>query len=1829
MGFDSNILLNATEFILSLRDQASGGFAFAKGNQPTLMGTCYAIHALEFLDSLNSLSSVEREKTVGFIMNCCRKDGTFQDPLFKPFQIATRQHDEDYFLHESTCFAQNALDAMGAPSPPKRDFPKSLLTASGLEAEFDSYNWGDPHLNSNRVMFWMAQFAHEVERHHRVDLLSLIDAGLDWIDAHQSSETGLWSGPVKTGLSEAMAATFHYTFFYFYRKRPLMYPERIIDSCLSLQKEDGLFSRGESVGQTCLDYDAIDLLAKASLLTEYRLQDVIKAFFSAKSALMRLANEDGGFANIKKIRVGNTFKSASGLYHTGLTICSCDNTESNSFSTWFRLLALSLCSQFEWINGEPDKYLRFRRLPWLGHNDVNAIRSLCNNYKCAYGSIYTKYKDILESKSPQNMNNEHFSQNEIERGVNMSVTGNQQLDTGFVNKNNKNFKGTSNRKGVSVIIVSNNSNNQLDKLLSSFFEVNTYSPIEVVIVDRNGSTNINSLAAKYAKMAFIKIIRQTEKNIFSELLNIVADNTMCSFFLIINKDIFYCNDILEKALKELKNLDIDAVKFVKNTKNKWDFQRISLQDHFKSDIEEYPFLCSKSFFQSKENKNKENMPTNDYYFLPNNDLNKIEKQGAVEGSIEELKDGKLLGWIANSNNYNKSLNVTLFIDDQEIIKKNANLYRNDIQISDIYSGKHGFKLDVPLSYCDGRSHFIIIEAIENNALVGSLKTNMYFSSALPFPKNIKKFPITIKNKPKVSIVVPAFNVEEFLAEALLSLIEHNMHDMEIIVINDGSTDNTGQICEYYAHIDKRIRYIELFKNRGYGYACNLGIKASSGYYLSILEPDDFVDRKTYKHAYEEASKNDLDWVRFGFILYSNGEIRESSYYKVLNQHKVPFNRVININEFPGLYPSQPTVWGFLYKRNFLIDNNIWFLETPGASYQDNSFWYKILSLSKKVMLLDKQYYYYRQHPGQSINNVTKVNAPIDELKEMRDFCNSVIKKQYPEEKYKTLYLQVINRSLDYFNLHFKRLRLDLKPVFYENFQLFLYETLFSNKNVDYYYKKLISRRAEVFNQIKSAKTYGEYLYQQGLYPVNGDLKILEEKIKDQMIPVERLTPPFQHMFYGYFDIKAMDYRCNSHLAIKVPFMHRLPKADDMADICLIDRLGNIETVANTNCWNFQQGCFLQFLPSSDKLIIYNIFDEKRNNYGSVIYDISDKKVTKILPLPIASISPNGNEALSINFSRLYDYRPGYGYSNIKDPHFNEIAPSEDGIFIMDLETGEKRLLVSYHTLWEKFSKGTSVENDKILVNHINFNTDGSKIIFLLRYFSNTAPWPTTTVVMDSNGTNIKKIFGFGSHYHWKNSEELVISGEDIFYKEDRKKMTAYNINSITGEYYPIDKQFFSGDGHCSYSPKRRYLLYDSYSTIENPYKKLMIYDINLNKGIVLGQFFSDHNLYHNIGDIRCDLHPRWSANGEYITFDSIHEGFRGIYRIKVKDAIKQLNKNPHVYIKKNENNLDSLGPYIYSKSKVNNPKVSIALPLYNTANYLPKCLDSVINQSLKDIEIILIDDCSPDNSIDIARNYQKIDDRIHIIRHPRNLGLGGVRNTSIYNAKAEYIGMIDSDDFIDKDMYKIMYNKAIENNVDMVVCGVKKVYENNSEKISNFVKYDKEQIITNCFDSYMRSNTIIPAVYQKLFRKDIYIKNKIFFPNNVYHQDIATIPKYVFYCNNILLLRESLYYYLQREGSAVSSISQKHIDSVFTVVRTVKQFLEDKGIYKKYKREFYEKIFYQRAIKYHLLRIANNSQNSKDMFYYIKESLNKVFDEVDIDDMLSIITKNDIHNMFK
>ena len=273
---------------------------------------------------------------------------------------------------------------------------------------------------------------------------------------------------------------------------------------------------------------------------------------------------------------------------------------------------------------------------------------------------------------------------------------------------------------------------------------------------------------------------------------------------------------------------------------------------------------------------------------------------------------------------------------------------------------------------------------------------------------------------KVSIVVPVYNNEKYLNQCLDSICSQTLKDIEIILVNDGSTDSSPDICEEYAKLDNRIRVVHN-KNAGMGNAYNTGIKLATGEYVGFIESDDFIDKHTYEDLYHLASKNNADIVKADWFNYTENYCEKSPALLFSNSYDV-----IAPSQIPWILTFQATVWSAIYKRDFIINKNIYFLETPGASYQDVGFTYKALTQAESIILSPNAYYYYRQdNENASIKSKGKLEAIFNEYREVDRFLN-----ENPSIKEWANTDKLVKQYIDY-NWNFNRIDDSLKAEFIE------------------------------------------------------------------------------------------------------------------------------------------------------------------------------------------------------------------------------------------------------------------------------------------------------------------------------------------------------------------------------------------------------------------------------------------------------------------------------------------------------------------------------------------------------------------------------------------------------------------------------------------------------------------------------------------------------------------------------------------------------------------------------------------------------------------------------
>ncbi|WP_407431826.1 glycosyltransferase [Methanobrevibacter sp.] len=305
-------------------------------------------------------------------------------------------------------------------------------------------------------------------------------------------------------------------------------------------------------------------------------------------------------------------------------------------------------------------------------------------------------------------------------------------------------------------------------------------------------------------------------------------------------------------------------------------------------------------------------------------------------------------------------------------------------------------------------------------------------------------------------------------------------------------------------------------------------------------------------------------------------------------------------------------------------------------------------------------------------------------------------------------------------------------------------------------------------------------------------------------------------------------------------------------------------------------------------------------------------------------------------------------------------------------------------------------------------------------------------------------------------------------------------------------------------------------------------------------------------------------------------------------------------------------------------KVSIIVPVYNTGNYLEECLDSIVNQSLKDIEIICVNDGSTDNSLKILEEYAKKDSRVKILTI-ENSGLSIARNVGIKHANGKYIGFVDSDDFVNEYMFEKLYVSCELNNLDLSICKIS-LFDNVTGKFYDDMEYynlsvfeNLEKDVFNADDTTSFTCDIVVNAYNKLYRKSLLEDNSIEFPPHLIFEDEVFFIKSYLLAQRISVVNEFLYYYrINRDGS-ISYLDKEnnYVDMVY-VYKKEREFFKQVNKYSEYKVALANRMLFLIFARY-----TQTAPKYKENFYNVlKEDLIEVLADDEIKNNLSLNVKN-------
>jgi hypothetical protein len=362
-------------------------------------------------------------------------------------------------------------------------------------------------------------------------------------------------------------------------------------------------------------------------------------------------------------------------------------------------------------------------------------------------------------------------------------------------------------------------------------------------------------------------------------------------------------------------------------------------------------------------------------------------------------------------------------------------------------------------------------------------------------------------------------------------------------------------------------------------------------------------------------------------------------------------------------------------------------------------------------------------------------------------------------------------------------------------------------------------------------------------------------------PVRAITRGPKFHWFGYYDKLQFDPTGRYVLGMQVGFENRNPGPDDEIKVGMVDLADGDRWIelGESRAWCWQQGCHLQWRPGSDREMVWN--DRQDGKFVAVVLDVKSKK-RRILPRPIDNLSPDGRWALGVDFARIRDFRAGYGYAGIADPNRDVAAPEDSGVYKLNLDSGEWKMLVSCAQTAKIAPPHPQMKpGARRYINHVQWSPDGNRFLFLDR----GNPTCTRLLTSAADGSDPRVVMFDASHYTWRDERHICVwSGAYRLYADQPMAEGKLLWEAV--------------NGHQTYLADKNWLVTDTYPDAKR-LQTIYLYHLQTARRIDLGQF-SCPAAYR--GDWRCDTHPRLSPDGKRICFDSPHQGGRQMYLMEIE-----------------------------------------------------------------------------------------------------------------------------------------------------------------------------------------------------------------------------------------------------------------------------------------------------------------------------------------------------------
>ncbi len=899
---------------------------------------------------------------------------------------------------------------------------------------------------------------------------------------------------------------------------------------------------------------------------------------------------------------------------------------------------------------------------------------------------------------------------------------------------------------------------------------------------------------------------------------------------------------------------------------------------------------------------------------------------------------------------------------------------------------------------------------------------------------------------KVSVIIPVYNVEKYIEECLDSLLEQTLREIEIICVDDGSTDGTMEILRRYEENDSRIKVIQQ-KNQYAGVARNNGMQYASGKYMLFLDSDDFFHGAMLEKAYTEAERTEAEVVLFGGQSFDDVSKEINPMPWLLNTKILPERLPFNRKSSKGLLlnGTSPAPWNKLFQSEFVKKHQLQFQALQNSN--DVFFTFSAISLADRISYVNEALVYYRRGMETSLQGGKK-KAPLCFLEAYNCAYHKMQEAGVYEEVKAGFRGTVISGCLYNFDSHHdcatKKVLLD--AFVSEKFQEM---NLFGGEPEEYANYKNVERLKKLIEAYELKNVLPGDSFESEMQPeisvvlsVGEDAKQLEKCINSL------LNQEFQD-----FEIICVDCK-----AAGTPWSdaYRLYLEDDRVKMCG----HNAETLGEARSLGLQaaRGNYILFLEPD------NVLDSKA---FSNVLKAADPEAQMVL---LAGYTYKG---------RLEEAKP-LPKCIIKKKFVKKKAyrPAKDTVIL-------SRTSMEF---WTKLFRKDLLEASNLTTK--DYLQEEKKIGMLAL----------------------------------SSAEKVCIADQaQIFMKDQSKKknLTEQEIRVFFDLYYEIYEEL-----------QQRQL----FEQVQKGFRNSVLAD-----GVFAFNKISTHTAKIAFArELSTDDFARLGI--------TLSEGFdtEGMIEKKYTDQYECL-----LGLKKGalwKNHMDKVQKQkefrvLQQAEHFVTPKISVIVPCYNIEKYVGECIESLMNQTLKEIEIICVNDGSVDRTKEILLEYGKKDARITIIDQ-ENGGLSVGRNVGVKNANGEYICFVDSDDFLELYALEELYEKASKEQLDLLFYDGDSVFEteNIKERRSNYIDYYVRQHdyrgVYKGLDllcEFRKHNEYRQSACMQLIRRAFFLEQELWFHPGIYHEDNAFTFKGLLHAERAAHVNRV--YYLRRviENSIMTS----------------------------------------------------------------------------------------------